>query len=169
MKSSILSGLAALVAFPIAAKAEAAKPELGAQSKNDKNVVWSFTPDPALPNVLILGDSISIGYTLRVREMLKGKANVFRPVSADGKKPENCNGTTLGVARIDQWLAGNKWAVIHFNWGLHDMKHVKKAGASQISNDPADPVQATVEEYSRNLESIVGKLTATGARLIFDR
>src|SRR5689334_7284762 len=24
---------------------------------------WAFTPDPRLPNVLILGDSISLGYT----------------------------------------------------------------------------------------------------------
>lgn len=41
---------------------------------------WSFTPDPALPNVLIVGDSISIGYTRAVRAALAGKANVFRPM-----------------------------------------------------------------------------------------
>tara|TARA_Y100000385_G_C13036986_1_gene613447 strand:+ start:123 stop:395 length:273 start_codon:yes stop_codon:yes gene_type:complete len=33
-------------------------------------------PDPALPNILLLGDSISLGYTLEVRNMLKGTANV---------------------------------------------------------------------------------------------
>ena len=31
-----------------------------AEKKADE---WTFTPDPGLPNVLILGDSISIGYT----------------------------------------------------------------------------------------------------------
>jgi len=29
---------------------------------------WEFVPDPKLPNVLILGDSISIAYTLDVRQ-----------------------------------------------------------------------------------------------------
>jgi acyl-CoA thioesterase-1 len=33
---------------------------------------WAFEADPALPNVLILGDSISIAYTLPVREKLRG-------------------------------------------------------------------------------------------------
>jgi len=32
--------------------------------------------EPGLPRVLIIGDSISIGYTLDVRALLKGKANV---------------------------------------------------------------------------------------------
>jgi hypothetical protein len=49
-----------------------------------------------LPNVLILGDSISIGYTPFVQEYLKGRANVFRPMLENGK-PENCAGTTKGV------------------------------------------------------------------------
>ena len=34
---------------------------------------------PGLPRVLLLGDSISIGYTVEVRELLKGRANVVRP------------------------------------------------------------------------------------------
>jgi len=132
-----------------------------------ESTAWTFKPDPSLPNVLILGDSISIGYTLQVRRLLKGKANVFRPTSADGTKPVNCEGTTAGVGMIDQWLAGRNWSVIHFNWGLHDFKHVVEPGTSRNSSNPGDPVQATVEEYSRNLEVIVGRLQDTKARLIF--
>ena len=37
---------------------------------------WAFTPDPALPDVLLIGDSISIGYTRSVRNMLKEKSAV---------------------------------------------------------------------------------------------
>ena len=33
-----------------------------------------ITDDPALPRVLLIGDSISIGYTLPTRELLEGKA-----------------------------------------------------------------------------------------------
>ncbi len=51
--------------------------------------------DPALPNVLLVGNSISIGYTLKVRELLRGKANVMRP-------GENCGAITRGVQKIDQ-------------------------------------------------------------------
>jgi alpha-L-fucosidase 2 len=128
---------------------------------------WAFTPDPNLPNVLLLGDSISIGYTGAVRERLAGRANVFRPTLADGTAPENCEGTTAGLVRIDAWLRGRKWEVIHFNWGLHDLKHVQVAGTGLNSANPSDPVQATVAEYSKNLQALVGKLRATGARLVF--
>lgn len=128
---------------------------------------WAFNPDPNLPNILLLGDSISIGYTLAVRELLVGRANVFRPTMADGTAPENCEGTTAGRARIDAWLGGRTWDVIHFNWGLHDLKHVQVAGAGLNSANPSDPVQATVEEYSKNLQALVGKLRTTGARLVF--
>lgn len=161
-----LALIAALLLAPLASL-NAASPETGSSAEVDETLSWTFTPDPALPNVLILGDSISIGYTLQVRALLKDKANVFRAMTPDGKRRMNCNGTTDGVANVDQWLAGHRWSVIHFNWGLHDLKHVKAAGTNDKSNDPNDPVQATVDVYRRNLEAITAKLKATGARLIF--
>ena len=117
--------------------------------------------------MLILGDSISIGYTLDVREMLKRKANVFRPLTDDGKNAENCSGTTHGLKSIDRWLSDCQWDVIHFNFGLHDLKHVAKAGADAATSKASDPRQADVEQYRKNLEAIVTRLKATGARLVF--
>lgn len=157
--------LTALLLAPLANTLHAA-PEKGSRAETTKQQ-WTFTPDPKLPNVLILGDSISIGYTLEVRALLEGKANVFRPLSADGKKAENCAGTTMGGQEIDRWFGGRKWAVIHFNWGMHDLKHVTTPGTGQNSNKPNDPVQATVEQYAQNLTAIVKKLKATNARLVF--
>ncbi len=142
-----------------------AAPEAGSLAETDKLAKWTFTPDPTLPNVLLLGDSISIGYTLQVRELLKGKANVFRPMPE--QRRINCNGTISGVANLDKWLGGRDWSVIHFNWGLHDLKHVKTAGTNEKSNDPKDPTQATLVEYTQNMEVIVEKLKATGAHLVF--
>jgi acyl-CoA thioesterase-1 len=142
-------------------------PDSDSQVETSKKPTWSFTPDPSLPNVLILGDSISIGYTRQVRELLKGKANVFRPLSPNGANAMNCQGTTLGLTQIDSWLVGRNWAVVHFNWGLHDLKHVTEAGTSNNSSEPTDPYQATVEEYTHNMEALVGKLKATHAQLIF--
>lgn len=142
-------------------------PKLEQKDAAKKPSNWSFKPNPKLPNVLILGDSISIGYTLRVREQLKGKANVYRPLSKDGTRPANCSGTTTGVQSIDAWLSVAKWDVIHFNWGLHDLKHVKEAGTNDKSNDPNDPTQATLEQYEKNLAALTEKIIATGALPIF--
>jgi hypothetical protein len=118
-----------------------------------------------LPKVLIIGDSISIGYTPFVREMLKYKANVLRPMLDDGN-PENCSGTTFGVQNIDRWIGNNDWAVIHFNFGLHDIKHIDPV-TGEGSNNPKHPLQAGLKQYKKNLEIIVAKLKANGAKLIF--
>jgi acyl-CoA thioesterase-1 len=135
------------------------------------------------PRILILGDSISIGYTKFVQDSLKDVAVVFRPMNkynpqaiARSKKKnkdqpkgaENCAGTKKGVTEIDRWLKidGGNWDVIHFNFGLHDLKRVK-AKTGKNSNDPNDPQQSNPEQYEKNLRNIVGKLKATGAELIF--
>jgi|EP01047_Picozoa_sp_COSAG01_P073539 hypothetical protein len=68
--------------------------------------------EPTLPRVLLLGDSISIGYHLNVRARLEGVANVHRPDT-------NCGHTGKGVAMLRDWLAAHgdrQWDVIHFNW-----------------------------------------------------
>ncbi|MCA8954716.1 MAG: sulfatase-like hydrolase/transferase [Planctomycetes bacterium] len=117
--------------------------------------------------VLLLGDSISIGYTPFVRTMLQGVAEVHRPMR-DARRPENCAGTTHGVARLDAWLqaSGGHWDVIHFNFGLHDLKRVHPdTGAA--SNDPAHPNQAPLQTYERQLRKIVARLRQTGAKLVF--
>jgi acyl-CoA thioesterase-1 len=44
-----------------------------------------------LRRVLLIGDSVSIGYTLPTRELLKGKANVHRPST-------NCSSTGHGLS-----------------------------------------------------------------------
>ena len=129
-------------------------------------------PVQNLPNILILGDSISIGYTPFVKEMLAGKANVYRPILENGE-PENCEGTTKGVQNIDRWLTksgvGNsakQWDIIHFNFGLHDIKHVDPV-TGENSNNPKDPLQAGLKQYKRNMQIMVEKLKLSGARLIF--
>lgn len=145
----------------------AARAETGSLAEKKGDAEWAFTPDPKLPNVLLLGDSISIGYTLEVRKRLAGKANVYRPAGADGKGVANCGDTGSGLRMLERWLDNKKWDVIHFNWGLHDMKRVTKDNRGKVSNNPADPELNPVEQYAQNLETLVQKLKATGARLIF--
>lgn len=118
-----------------------------------------------MPKVLIIGDSISIGYLPFVQKMMAGEAMVTRPFDENGE-PENCQGTTNGKLHIDEWIGGESWDVIHFNFGLHDIKHVKP-DTGKNSNDPTDPQQADLEQYRNNLTSIVEALKATKGRLVF--
>jgi len=127
-------------------------------------LVWSQSSSN-LPKVLILGDSISIGYYPFVKEYLAGKADVVRPLKPNGDA-ENCQGTTFGIANINRWLGDTKWEVIHFNFGLHDIKHVDPESGKN-SNEMQDPRQAEPKQYKRNLQQIIKKLKATSAQLIF--
>lgn len=121
-----------------------------AKAKRPPNPAMDPIQDVAgLPRVLLIGDSISIGYTLPVRKLLEGKANVHRI-------PTNGGPTKNGVAGITKWLGTGKWDVIHFNWGIHDLKFMPD-GKRQV--EPAD--------YEANLRSLVATLKKTGAKLIW--
>ena len=113
---------------------------------------------PGLPRVLLIGDSISIGYTLFVRALLLGKANLQRP-------PTNCGPTKLAVEKIGDWLGDGSWDVIHFNWGLHDIVHMKEGG--ERIDPPQGLHQVPAEQYEQNLTVLVEGLKQTGAKLIW--
>ncbi|HUQ95669.1 MAG TPA: SGNH/GDSL hydrolase family protein [Bryobacteraceae bacterium] len=121
-----------------------------AQQPQPPNPAFEPVQDTAgLPRVLLIGDSISIGYTLPVREVLRGKANVHRI-------PANGATTRFTLESIEPWLGSSKWDVIHVNWGLHDLK-IMEGGKHQVP----------IEEYASNLQKLVDRLKQTGAKVIF--
>ena len=103
------------------------------------------------PKVLIIGDSISMGYTEPVKKLLEGKADVQRI-------GENGGPTSNGIAHVASWLGDTHWDVISFNFGLHDLKL-----------DPAQPGghQVAIGQYKANLAILVDALKKTGARLVW--
>ena len=115
---------------------------------------------PGLPRVLLIGDSISIGYTVPTREALKGKANVHRPRT-------NCGPTITGLKQIDKWLGDGKWDVIHFNWGLHDLKYMGPNGENLVPKEKGGHQQDPPAEYEKNLNTLVERMKKTGAKLIW--
>ena len=139
---------AVLLALCLTAVSEASQKKKRKKRRRPNPAFAKITDDPKLPRVLLIGDSISIGYTVAVRRMLKGKANVHRI-------PTNGGPTTRGVQRIDRWLGKSQWDVIHFNWGLHDLKFIR------------DRRQVSPEEYEKNLTKLVTRLKKTGAKLIW--
>ena len=114
---------------------------------------------PALPRVLIIGDSISIGYMEPLPELLAGKAEVLH-------NPGNAAHSGYGREHLDAWLGKDSWDVIHFNFGLHDIKYVDDAGEN-VASAELGHIQVPLEQYRENLKAIVARLKQTGAALIF--
>ena len=117
---------------------------------------YRFVKDEeGLPRVLLIGDSISVGYTLTVRDALVGKANVHRI-------PENGGSTWRGLEKLGPWLSTGAWNVIHFNFGLHDLKYMK-----DNKLDLAGEQVSTLNPYTTNLDRLATELEKTGATLIW--
>lgn len=106
-----------------------------------------------MQNILIIGDSISEGYIKTVEELLKGKANVSRI-------QENGRHTDHSLKNLDTYLGDKKWSIIHFNWGLWDMRH-------EVKKDGKITYAIPIEKYKTNLLKLIKKLKATGAKLIW--
>lgn len=127
------------------------------------------SPNKNLPNVLIYGDSISIGYTPTVRKELDGKANVFRIQKNGGSSDMFIpNMEKLTATMFQPNLAGGwdfDWDVIHFNVGLHDLKYLKD-GKLNIENGKQ---VSSIETYKANLDKICNYLITEypKAKLIF--
>lgn len=113
---------------------------------------------PGLPRVLLIGDSISMQYTFPVRKLLESKANVHRPA-------RNCRSTRQTLEELDDYLGEGRWGVIHFNWGIHDLTHLNQEG--KVAPPPDGKHQVPLEEYKRNVRTLVERLKQTGARLIW--
>lgn len=104
-----------------------------------------------LPTVVLMGDSIRMGYAPFVSEALKGKATVI-------SDPQNGGDSANLLAHLDEWAVQKHPDIVHFNCGLHDLKRNKKTGQYQIP----------LEQYETNLKKIIERLQKeTTARLIF--
>jgi lysophospholipase L1-like esterase len=102
-----------------------------------------------LPRVVLVGDSIRIGYAPVVARLLDGKAIV---VSA---KP---NGEDSGnvLRNLEEWVVKEKPDVVHINAGLHDLK-LKDTS-----------YQVPLGDYEKNLKTIVERIQKeTTAKVIF--
>ena len=113
-----------------------------------------------LPHVLIIGDSISIGYTLPTRAILQGKVNLHRI-------PTNGGPTIKGLTEIDKWLGKRKWDLIHFNWGLHDLKYMGKDGTNLVPKEKGGVVQVPLADYEKNMEKLVIRMKKSAKQLVW--
>jgi lysophospholipase L1-like esterase len=119
------------------------------------------TKEVALPKVLIIGDSISMGFTPHVSRQLEEKAAVTH-------NRGNAKHTSEGLAKLDQWIGKTDWDVIHFNWGLWDLCYRHPESKVQGHRDKVNgTLTTTLEQYEKNLEQLVSRLENTNAKLIW--
>lgn len=106
---------------------------------------------PALPKIVLIGDSIRLGYGPRVGQILQGKAQVI--------SPDPNGGDSANVLKhLEEWIVREKPDIVHFNCGLHDLKVSKENGRHQVE----------LTEYEANLRQIVARLQReTSATLVF--
>ena len=150
--------------------------------KKDTIKQFSYTDGGSLPRVLILGDSISLGYTPFVVEKMKGKAFVTRPA-------RNCGPSEFYLrerGNIQQWLGEQPWDVIHVNFGIWDhhfvndneeifffeqhldeLKAIEPAQRVQIIEKMGYHVRTTPEQYAKNTREILLDLKKHAKNVIF--
>lgn len=108
-------------------------------------------------NLLVIGDSISIGYTPFLEKSLAPDIIVTH-------NPGNGGSTVKGVENIEKWLDNRQWDIILFNFGLHDLVHKDQENKYDVVNGK---ISVPLEEYRKNLEILVAKLRETTATLYF--
>ena len=117
-----------------------------------------------MPNVYIIGDSISLGYTPVVAQLLDGRACVTH-------SPGNAQYSSYGLRHLKTWLGNERFDLIHFNWGCWDRHYLDPAAdplEPSVTQFKRDGVRRTTpEQYAANLEAIVKILQPTGAKLIW--
>lgn len=125
-------------------------------------------PVRKIPNVLLYGDSISIGYTPAVRASLEGQATVFRLYRNGGSSQQFIpNMDTMKETMFQPHLRGGwkfKWDLVHFNVGLHDLKYLK----GKHLNKNGEQV-SSMGSYKENLDEICKYLKTEypEAKLVF--
>ena len=122
MQRSFFPTLLALAVATFSTPVFAAGPVVPVQKETDsrlpaKGGSWSLrlaeVTDPTLPRVLLIGDSICNGYLEPVRKALAGKANLDAWITPTSQGDKSLPKTIAAI------LAEQKYAVIHFNLGLH--------------------------------------------------
>ena len=117
--------------------------------------------DPALPNVLVAGDSISMNYEQALKKALAGKMNCRR---IDG----NSGDSNRGSKALPLWLgdvpgAKSRWAVVVLNHGLHDLK--QKSDPKTKKFDPRHQVEP--KDYAKNIDRLLKYLTSRNYKVVW--
>ena len=99
--------------------------------------------------VMLIGDSIRLGYQEKVMELLADKATISAP-------KENCRFSAYTLFNLSSWVPDDDYDVIHWNNGQWDTCHM-----------PDGEIHTPLTSYLELQERIAGILTKKARRLIF--
>lgn len=118
-------------------------------------MLWRWRRDENMKNVILIGDSIRLGYEETVRSRLAGLADVWAPT-------EN-GGTSKNVlAHLDEWVLARSVDLVHLNCGLHDMKKEFDTDTAKVPlNDYAQNVRYILERLRDETEARVAWASIT--------
>src|SRR5689334_5500403 len=90
---------------------------------------------PALPKIILIGDSIRMGYAPLVAKRLEGKAVVV-------SHKDNGGDSANVLKNLEEWVLREKPDIVHLNAGLHDLKLDKTKKTYQVE----------LAQYEKNLK-----------------
>jgi len=112
-------------------------------------VASAVAQEKPLLKVVLIGDSIRMGYAPLVAKSLDGKASVISP-TPNGEDSGNV------LRNLDEWVIKEQPDIVHINAGLHDLKLKDRS------------YQVPLVEYERNLKTILERIRKeTKAKVIF--
>jgi isoamyl acetate esterase len=103
-----------------------------------------------MQTVLLIGDSIRMGYQPFVAEALNGRLNITGPL-------ENCETSRKCLKFADDWLSAANSDVVHVNCGLHDIRIDPGAPSNQVG----------IDEYRDNVKQLLITLARRVPRIIW--
>jgi lysophospholipase L1-like esterase len=102
-----------------------------------------------LPKVVLIGDSIRMGYAPLVAKQLEGKATII-------SSSVNAEDSGNVLKHLDEWVISEQPDFVHINAGLHDLKRTGPA------------YQVPLGDYEKNLKTILQAIrTRTKAKIVF--
>ena len=125
-------------------------------------IITSFSFSKKKTKILIIGDSISIGYTPFVKNELSDIAIIFHT-------PGNAQHTKTGLAKIEEWVNSDDWDIIQINWGLWDLCYRQPHPDGRGKGDKIHgKLTTSLDEYGKNLDILIKRIKKlTKAKLIF--
>ena len=105
---------------------------------------------PAMKKLVLIGDSIRMGYEATVRTELAGLADIWTPA-------ENGQHTVNLLLRFYEWVVQQKPDVLHINAGLWDTRNV-------IRGQPGNIVP--LEIYRLNVRRLLAYCKANAAKVM---
>ena len=103
-----------------------------------------------MANILVIGDSISMGYLEEVQRKLADVAEVVH-------NPGNGGDSANVLANLDAWLAETEPDLVSLNCGLHDLKRQPGTRTYQVP----------IEAYRANLVAVLARLRAARCHVVW--